>query len=593
MSLYYGNNFSGQNNLPEKDYVFYNLFNCNTKLVNAENLILPATTLTYYCYGSMFNGCTSLTKAPELPATTLNYACYNGMFSNCISLKTAPELPATTLSKNCYSSMFRGCTSLKTAPELPATTLATNCYRDMFYGCTSLKTAPELPATTLDESCYRDMFRGCISLKTAPELPATALAENCYSSMFYGCTSLKTAPELPATTLATNCYRDMFYGCTSLITIPELPATTLNYACYNGMFSNCISLTTAPELPATTLVTNCYANIFNGCTKLNYIKCLATDISATNCTSNWVNGVSYTGTFVKANSMSSWTTVTNGIPEGWNVYIESEWKEVRHYEISNINVTHTFVKNVINHNFIKIWIDDFSGVSVQEMYDNYVNKNGGYKQYHLTQDTLTIDNITYYIWESQDGQGYDWNADRAYILTTTNDYDELLSQSLSEDLNNDFTSFGGFLNEDSEESYIDGNNRIQYILNVEQNNDDLYIYVDNIRLKGFDAGQTIEDYINDPETCGCNPYELTSDTIDIDGESYYIWRRTDKDEAHEYSNIYYLLTTTNDYKTLVNTSVEASSNNLTVKPNNCIYAFMGEDNEIYEITSKNVIVKIE
>lgn len=86
----------------------------------------------------MFEGCTSLTKAPELPATTLAAACYNCMFLNCSSLKHAPELPATALASGCYSQIFRGCASLTSAPELPATTLADSCYRNMFYGCTSL-----------------------------------------------------------------------------------------------------------------------------------------------------------------------------------------------------------------------------------------------------------------------------------------------------------------------------------------------------------------------------------------------------------------------------------------------------------------------
>ena len=35
--------------------------------------------------------------------------------------------------------MFQGCTSLTTAPELPATTIASSCYFNMFYTCTSLK----------------------------------------------------------------------------------------------------------------------------------------------------------------------------------------------------------------------------------------------------------------------------------------------------------------------------------------------------------------------------------------------------------------------------------------------------------------------
>ena len=203
------------------------------------------------------------------------------------------SLPATTLADFCYSNMFSGCTSLTTAPELPATTLATYCYQMMFYGCTSLTTAPELPATTLANSCYYWMFSGCTSLTTAPELPATTLSEQCYGSMFYGCISLTTAPELPATTLANKCYQMMFYGCTSL--------------------------TTAPELPATTLATYCYKMMFYGCTKLNYIKCLATNISASSCLSDWVTNVASTGTFVKASSMTSWSTGTSGIPSGWTV----------------------------------------------------------------------------------------------------------------------------------------------------------------------------------------------------------------------------------------------------------------------------------
>ena len=60
----------------------------------------------------MFNGCTSLTEAPELPATTLANQCYYQMFKNCTSLITAPELPATTLASYCYDYMFDNCQTL-------------------------------------------------------------------------------------------------------------------------------------------------------------------------------------------------------------------------------------------------------------------------------------------------------------------------------------------------------------------------------------------------------------------------------------------------------------------------------------------------
>ena len=260
-------------------------------LVDYENYSTAETGNARFC--SLFEGCTSLTSAPELPATTLAYYCYNSMFQNCSSLVNAPELPATTLADCCYWYMFSGCTSLVNAPELPATTLAGSCYREMFYDCTSLVNAPELPATTLAYTCYREMFKNC--------------------------TSLVNAPELPATTLAGECYRSMFYGCTSLVNAPELPATTLAYFCYGYMFKNCTSLVNAPELPATTLAENCYWYMFQDCTKLDKVTMLATDISAQYCFTFWLDGVSSTGTFIKAASMTTLREGTSGIPTGWTV----------------------------------------------------------------------------------------------------------------------------------------------------------------------------------------------------------------------------------------------------------------------------------
>ena len=158
-----------------------------------------------YAFNHLFEGCTSLVKAPVLPATTLAQNCYQYMFSGCNSLTKAPELPATTLAQNCYASMFSGCQSLTKAPELPATTLtrAFYCYSDMFSGCQSLTKAPELPATTLDKGCYLYMFDRCQSLTKAPELPATTLVYGCYSYMFSRCQSLKEV-RISATTTATD-----------------------------------------------------------------------------------------------------------------------------------------------------------------------------------------------------------------------------------------------------------------------------------------------------------------------------------------------------------------------------------------------------
>lgn len=119
MSLIYNDNFVGETTLTE-DLTFYRFFFGN--FVDAQNLILPATTLTTSCYEGMFGYCTSLTTAPALPATTLANGCYNSMFYDCTSLTTAPELPARTLASGCYRSMFRDCTNLNYIKAMFTTT---------------------------------------------------------------------------------------------------------------------------------------------------------------------------------------------------------------------------------------------------------------------------------------------------------------------------------------------------------------------------------------------------------------------------------------------------------------------------------------
>lgn len=125
--------------------------------------------------------------------------------------------------------------------------------------------------------------------------------------------------ELPFTTLSTACYFSMFDACEYLVAAPQLPATVLTENCYNRMFQYCTSLTRAPELTASTLRRMSYFLMFRGCFSLNYIKCLATNITAQDSTASWVEDVTSSGTFVKASSMTSWTTGNNGIPSGWTV----------------------------------------------------------------------------------------------------------------------------------------------------------------------------------------------------------------------------------------------------------------------------------
>ena len=143
MSLIDKDGFATNTTLTET-YTFFRLFQRsdyepNTAILNhpTKDIVLPATTLTDYCYDGLFADAPNITRAPELPATTLAEWCYSDMFSG-TAITTAPALPATTLAPSCYADMFMNCKNLTTAPELPAATLAEGCYSSMLAGCTSL-----------------------------------------------------------------------------------------------------------------------------------------------------------------------------------------------------------------------------------------------------------------------------------------------------------------------------------------------------------------------------------------------------------------------------------------------------------------------
>ena len=148
MSLIYGDDF--KNNLTiSSTYAFTRLFGDCTKLISAENLILPATTLANNCYNSMFYNCTSLTTAPSiLPANTLKSGCYSYMFYKCASLTTAPELPVTILVDSCYMGMFDGCTSLNYIKCLATDISASNCTGSWVDGVASTGTFVKNPNMT-------------------------------------------------------------------------------------------------------------------------------------------------------------------------------------------------------------------------------------------------------------------------------------------------------------------------------------------------------------------------------------------------------------------------------------------------------------
>lgn len=172
MSILHGDNsFINDTTLPSGANPLSNMFYKCEGLYDASNLVLPATTINSYnistggtgyngAYSNMFHGCTSLVLPPKiLPATTLTPYCYWHMFDGCTSLTTAPELPAIILAECCYETMFHGCTALTTAPELPATTLTVDCYFSMFSGCTNLNYVKCLATDISAQTCTNNWLK--------------------------------------------------------------------------------------------------------------------------------------------------------------------------------------------------------------------------------------------------------------------------------------------------------------------------------------------------------------------------------------------------------------------------------------------------
>ena len=316
-------NYITPNNLTLPQGVFAELFQNNTTITSAENLILPPSSdgsLPTFAYYLMFSGCSALITSPsEIPATKQGHASCSKMFLDCTQLKTPPALKSTILGNYCFTSIFKNCTSLISAPELPALTLTPNCYQSAFEGCTSLKVAPQLPATVLANYCYQALFKGCSALTTPPTIiPAkTAPYLSCHR-MFNDCVSLQSAPELSPTTVGSGAYQYMFMGCSNIQTAPsELPAETLALNSYYEMFRGCSQLTTAPTIKAKTFAENSCQGMFVSCSSLNSITVYADDISATKCTSSWLSGVASTGTFRNLGSATYTKDSPSGIPSGW------------------------------------------------------------------------------------------------------------------------------------------------------------------------------------------------------------------------------------------------------------------------------------
>jgi hypothetical protein len=97
----------------------------------------------------------------------------------------------------------------------------------------------------------------------------------------------------------------------------------------------------------------------------------------------------------------------------------------------------------------------------------------------------------------------------------------------------------------------------------------------------------INDVVADPETFGSNAYIYTGETMVYNGTTYYLWERDINNGAPSY-----MLTTTVDFNTLYDNSLEADHTNeycpyyATLNPDKTIYFTSSQNN-------RNWLIKIE
>ena len=125
-------------------------FQCTTSF-DAEGNAISMT------HGDNFQSATAMESECELAAL------FSG--SSIISAENV-VLPAISLTNGCYFMMFRDCTGLTTAPALPAMTLASDCYSGMFYGCTNLNSITCLATNISAEGCTTNWVNGVAATGT-------------------------------------------------------------------------------------------------------------------------------------------------------------------------------------------------------------------------------------------------------------------------------------------------------------------------------------------------------------------------------------------------------------------------------------------
>ena len=340
MSMFSNSIFESLTTIPASG-ALQALFAGNIYLKDASALLMPATTLTSYCYAQMFSGCTNMTSAPALPATTVPTYCYYGMFYNCSNITTAPVLNATTVATYSYYRMFYGCSKLNYIKCLATNISATDCTTDWVngvaatgtfvkseYATWTLNSTSGIPTgwTTVDEEVpliekyftITALGSGTIGWRTSNSSLTKTVQYSKNDGTWTSITSATTAVTISVvngdvirfkgdnTAYGTSSYYNYFTAtCNfnvsgnimSLINSTNFStlATITGTYTFKNLFYQNTYLQSAENLvfPATTLTTYCYNGVFYSCTNLTIGPAIlpATTL-ATNCYRSMFQGCS-------------------------------------------------------------------------------------------------------------------------------------------------------------------------------------------------------------------------------------------------------------------------------------------------------------
>ena len=453
-------------------YTYYQMFMGCTSLVRMPNMESIEDTIGRGAYQNMFKECTSLSQNTQqtIHMNKATYQMCQDMFSGCTSMVNAPNIEVYSFDNNLalsgngvalsFANMFRGCTALKTPPErIDLDAIDNGTFSQMFTNCASLEYAPIINIRKVNyindtltpkpgRYTFEQMFRGCTSLVDGsginiyfPENSEWS-GERTFYYMFHTCVNMLYGPSLHINGTIKAISEGTFNRCcmsckkmsshdieinhniksnTSISTGSELGNA---YA-----FHECLVMKDSPRIIRSALRDNEFTRAFDSDTQLSNVWVKFDTNAAGNGLTNWLikTGTgSSSRTVHQAGSATLPTSSASGVPSGWTLDT-TNWTAQRHARMT-------------------IYIDNFPTYGVSDWYEadddqgrdtcihhfiNNIDECGEIFNYYG--DTVTINNKTYFIWESRE---YENNPNEeteivSILLTTTDNFYELTLNSLS------------------------------------------------------------------------------------------------------------------------------------------------------------------